>query len=101
MLKRGCKEQVRILRLNKSIPFEHCNGGLSPGEIRRRYTFAVSPKQRIVLLNAGVLGGLVVSYLRGAPLWIIAICGVFLLALANGLAIIKIRNDQAKARVSG
>jgi type IV secretory pathway TrbD component len=60
----------------------------------------VNPKQRIILLNAGVVGGLAISYFRGAPIWIVAICGVFLFVLANVTALIKIRKDQAKANIS-
>ena len=54
---------------------------------------AVDSKQKLILLNAGVAGGLVVSYFRGAPIWIVAICGVFLFVLVNVLALIKIRKS--------
>jgi hypothetical protein len=40
-------------------------------------------KQRIIWVNAGVAGGLLYSYLRGAPVWIVAISGAFLFAVGN------------------
>lgn len=55
----------------------------------------MNPKQKMILVNAGVAGGLVVSYFRGAPLWIIALCGIFLFALVNLLLRIQSRKAQA------
>ena len=53
-----------------------------------------------MLLNAGVASGLFISYIEGSPIWIVVICGIFLLALVNVIAMTKIRKQQAKADTS-
>jgi hypothetical protein len=65
-----------------------------------RILLAVNPKQRMILLNVGVAGGLVVSYFRGAPLWIVALCGVFIFVLVNVISLIRLRKAQERSKDS-
>jgi L-asparagine transporter-like permease len=54
----------------------------------------------MILLNVGVAGGLVVSYFRGAPLWIVALCGVFIFVLVNVISLIRLRKAQERSKDS-
>jgi len=55
----------------------------------------MNPKQKMILVNISVAGGLVISYFRGAPLWILAICGIFFFVMVNVILLIKLRKAQA------
>lgn len=46
-------------------------------------------RNRAVLLNAGILGGLIIEYFRGQSMPIIAGCGIFLFALANAILFVR------------
>jgi hypothetical protein len=54
----------------------------------------------MIIVNAGLAGGLIVSYFRGAPPWIIAICGIFLFAFANAIMIFKLRQSRVRGNNS-
>jgi uncharacterized membrane protein YagU involved in acid resistance len=49
-------------------------------------------KQRVFIVNFAIMLGLVYEYWRGVPLWIDALCGVFLCVLANLLMMFKARS---------
>lgn len=55
----------------------------------------MEPQRRLILVNAGIAGGLVVSYLEGSPLWILALCGIFLTVLANVVMLMKFHKAPA------
>ncbi len=51
-------------------------------------------KRKIILLNAGIAGGLLVSYVHGSPLWIIILCGVLILVIVNVVLLFRLRDAQ-------
>lgn len=53
----------------------------------------MSIRNRILIVNAGILGGLVFEYFQGAPALIIAAVGLLLLLFAN--AIIFFRSKKS------
>lgn len=48
-------------------------------------------QMQILIVNLGVLAGLVFEYFQGAPHGIIFGCGIFLLLLVNGIFFVRIR----------
>jgi hypothetical protein len=52
-------------------------------------------QNQILIVNVGILGGLVFEYFRGTPIGVLAVCGVFLLLLANVIFLVRLKKLKA------